>query len=65
MNGVVSLRENGTVSLYDYVNKNEFYRRQFPAKGTCMTLIPYNPRNKGRVLVTGFSNGVIRFLLIN
>lgn len=30
-----------------------------------MSWVPFNMRNQGRELAVGFSNGIVRFLLIN
>ena len=65
LNCAVSTGEDGVVRLWDYVNRREYYSRKFKAKGTCIEWLPYSMRNKSRVLIAGFSNGIVRYLLLN
>lgn len=41
-----------------------FYERGFPKKATCIEWMPYTKRNYGRVVVCGYVNGIVRFLLL-
>lgn len=41
------------------------YRRKFSKKATCIQWMPFSMLNKGRVVVVGYSNGIVRFLLLN
>lgn len=64
MNCAVTIGEDGAVRLWDYVNRREFYQRRFNGEGTCLEWLPYSMKNKGRVLVAGYSNGIVRYLLV-
>lgn len=53
--------------MWDYGNKRQFCARNFKTRSeaTCIEWVPYSKRNAGRLVVAAFSDGLIRFLLIN
>jgi hypothetical protein len=46
------------------VNSKPFYERRFPAEATCVEWVPFTKRNQARVILVGFSNGIVRMLLL-
>mmetsp|Transcript_16248 Transcript_16248/g.13872 ORF Transcript_16248/g.13872 Transcript_16248/m.13872 type:complete len:351 (-) Transcript_16248:313-1365(-) len=65
VNAAVTIGEDGAVRLWDYVKQREMYNRIFKGSGTCLEWVPQNDSNKGRVLLAGFDDGVVRVLLLN
>lgn len=41
-----------------------FYSRKFATNGesTCIEWLPFSKKNAGRMVVVGFSDGIVRFL---
>jgi cilia- and flagella-associated protein 44 len=64
INGILTLGEDGHVKLWDFVKEKQFYTRRFIGEGTCCDMMPYSEANQGRILATGFDNGIVRVLLI-
>lgn len=66
-NCAVSAGADGYIRLWDYGNKKQFCARNFKTRSeaTCIEWIPFTKRNLGRMLVAAFSDGLIRFLIIN
>ena len=64
-NSALTVGEDAAVRLWDYVNEREMYSRKFSAKGTCISWVPYSLKNFARMAIAGFSNGVVRWLLLN
>ena len=64
-NTVVTVGDDSCVRVWDFIGKREYYRRRFYSKATCIEWLPFNQRNKGRVVAVGFENGLVRFLLLN
>lgn len=65
-NSAVTVGDDGTVRLWDFVYKRQHYFRNFSSKGTCAEWLPYSRRNSAaRIIVTGSSNGIVRWLLLN
>jgi WD40 repeat protein len=66
-NCVVTAGADGFVRLWDYGNKRQFCARNFKtqSEATCIEWVPYNKRNSGRLLAVGFSDGIIRLVVIN
>ena len=63
VNAAVTIGEDGAVRLWDYVKQREMYNRIFKGSGTCLEWVPQNDSNKGRVLLAGFDDGVVRLSL--
>ena len=63
-NSLISIGQDGALRLYDITNSKQFYYRKFNSPGTCIEWLPTNKKNNGRVVVTGFDNGVVRFILL-
>ena len=64
LNCAVTIGEDGAVRLWDYINRREYYSRKFISEGTCLEWLPYSMKNKGRVMVAGYANGIVRYLLL-
>ena len=66
-NSIVTAGYDGFVRLWDYGNKREFYSRKFAtrAESTCVEWFPFSKKHGGRLLVVGFSDGIVRFLLLD
>ena len=62
-NSAVSIGQDGQVKLWDFIKDKEFYSKRFLGHGTCMDLSPFSEANQGKVVATGFDNGIIRILL--
>lgn len=60
-----TIGHDGILKLWDFVNSKEIYQKQFVGEGTCIDWLPDSPANHGRVIVTGFSNGVIRVIQLD
>lgn len=63
-NNCITVGSDGYVRLWDYVNNRKFYERRFPAEATVIEWLPFTKRNQARVVVVGFSNGILRMLLL-
>jgi hypothetical protein len=63
-NCCITTGNDGEVRLFDYGNKRMFYSRKFAtsAESTCVEWLPFSKKNAGRMIVVGFSDGIIRFL---
>lgn len=63
-NCLVSAGFDGAIRLWDYGNRKEFYHRKFATKSqaTCIDWLPFSKKNNGRMLVVGFSDGIVRFV---
>ncbi len=63
-NCLVTAGNDGAIRLWDYGNRKEFYSRKFVTKSqaTCIDWLPFSKRNSGRMLVVGFSDGIVRFV---
>ena len=64
MNSALTVGQDGSVRLWNYVNNKLFYFRKFPCEATCCEWIPFNKKNQGRLVIVGYSNGVVRLLLL-
>ncbi|EAS07768.2 WD repeat protein (macronuclear) [Tetrahymena thermophila SB210] len=65
-NGAITVGDDGAVRLWDYVQRKEHYHRVFQGKATCAEWLPYTMKNKSaRIILAGFSNGIVRWLLLN
>ncbi|KAF6778001.1 hypothetical protein AHF37_02391, partial [Paragonimus kellicotti] len=53
---------DGRVFIHDLVNKTSLLRRRFPAAGTKLIWSPPQVDPKGKTLVAGFEDGVVRVL---
>ncbi|KAG5450601.1 Cilia- and flagella-associated protein 44 [Clonorchis sinensis] len=53
---------DGRVSIYDILTKKQILRRKFPAPGTRLIWSPPQVDPKGKTLVAGFQDGVVRIL---
>ena len=65
LNCAVTVGEDGAVRSWDYVNAREYYKRSFKGQGTCLEWLSYSKKNQGRVLIAGYSTGIVRYLLLN
>jgi len=63
-NAGISLGSDGAIKLWDYTKSMEVYTRQFTGEGLCIDWMPRNSKNLGRVLATGFAEGVVRIILL-
>jgi len=63
-NFAVTIGSDGKLRLWDYVHKVERYCASFPGRGTCLEFLPFNKHNQGRVVLAGFSTGIVRWLLL-
>ena len=65
-NIAISAGADGYVRVWDYGNKREFYHATFKtrAEAVCVEWIPYSKKNAGRMIAVGFSDGLLRVLLL-
>jgi WD40 repeat protein len=56
---------DGIVKLWDFIKGEEYYQKKFEGKGTAIDWMPRNELNLGRVVATGYENGIIRVLALN
>jgi len=61
----VTVGDDGYVRLWDYINMEEFYSRNFTGKATCVEWVPFNRKNNGRCVVAGYNSGICRWLMLN
>ena len=66
-NTAVTVGTDGYVRVWDYGNKLQFYARNFLTRSEATTIewIPYSKKNAGRMVAVGFSDGLVRFLILN
>jgi WD40 repeat protein len=64
INASITIGEDGSVRLWDFVKDKQFYSKSFIGGGTCVDNMPYADANQGRILAVGFDNGIVRILLI-
>jgi len=64
-NAAVTIGEDGYVRVWNYAENVEYCSRWFPGRGASIDWIPENGVNKGRLVVAGFQNGVLRILALN
>jgi WD40 repeat protein len=63
-NSAVSIGNDGCLKLWDYTKSMEVYTRQFNGEGRCVDWMARNAKNKGRIMASGFANGIVRILLL-
>ena len=63
-NAVVTIGEDCTTRLWDFVNKKEMYVRSWVGKGHVVSWVPPTERNGGKLILAGFDNGIIRLLYL-
>lgn len=61
-NAVATICEDGSVRLIDFVNRREYYHRQFMGNGTCLDWLNLNFNHRDRFVAAGFDNGIVRIL---
>merc|ERR1712039_4138 len=64
-NAAVTIGEDGYVRVWNYAGNMEYCSRWFAGRGADIDWIPENGVNKGRLVVAGFQNGVLRILALN
>lgn len=66
-NTAVTVGADGYVRVWDYGNKVQFYSQNFATRSeaTAIEWIPYSKKNGGRMLAIGFSDGLLRFVILN
>jgi WD40 repeat protein len=63
-NVLVTIGEDGTTRLWDFIHKREIYQQSWVGKGHSLAWAPENSHNLSRVIVAGFDNGIVRVLLL-
>lgn len=63
-NLALTIGDDGTCRLQDFVRKKELYKRKFTGRGLCCDLLKRSEANKGRVAALGFSNGIVRIVAL-
>ncbi len=63
-NCCITTGNDGQVRLFDYGNKRMFFSKKFAtnSESTCIEWLPFSKKNGGRMIVVGFSDGIVRFL---
>lgn len=61
-NTVVTGGEDGTVRLYDYLTKKEYYRATFNSDVVQLEFFPLSADPSGTLLLAGFKDGSVRML---
>lgn len=61
----VTVGQDGTVKVWDYVRNTEYYSKKFIGKSLCVDIIRRSELNKGRIVVVGFDTGVVRVLQLS
>ncbi|KRX11116.1 WD40-repeat-containing domain [Pseudocohnilembus persalinus] len=64
-NSCITIGQDGAVRLWDYVQQREFYNRKFLGQGTCIEWLQYNRKNQARLVLAGYSTGIVRWLILN
>ncbi|KAJ1551769.1 Cilia- and flagella-associated protein 44, partial [Nowakowskiella sp. JEL0078] len=59
---MATLGIDGTLRVYDYLNKNVSGKSKYPSGGTCLTYLPPTLDRLGCTLACGFSDGVLRII---
>ena len=61
----VTVGQDGTVKVWDYTRKTEYYSKKFLGKSNCTDVIRRSELNKGRMVAVGFDTGVVRILQLS
>lgn len=58
----VTIGQDGAVRLWDFVNKTEYYSRQYKGEGTCLDWLNINFNSKDRIVACGYKSGIMRVI---
>jgi len=61
----ITVGQDGTVKVWDYIRNKEFYSKKFLGQSSCVDIIRRSELNKGRIAVVGFDTGVVRVLQLS
>eukprot|EP00741_Cyanophora_paradoxa_P024460 tig00022075_g23617.t1 len=61
-NVAASTGDDGTVRLFNFVDKHCIYTQQFNASGTSLVWVPKSVDVEGKTIAVGFKDGVVRVL---
>jgi len=60
-----TIGQDGCVRLWDYINKQEYYSRQYRGEGTCLDWLNISSNSKDRIIAVGFKSGIVRLILFD
>lgn len=63
-NALVTIGEDGSTRLWDFIHKREIYQHSWLGKGHCLSWAPETPQNASRVIAAGFDTGIVRVMLL-
>lgn len=63
-NAVVTIGEDGSTRLWDFINQKEVYTADWHGKGMCVAWAMRTGYNQGKVIAAGFDNGLVRLLYL-
>lgn len=63
-NAAVTIGEDGSTRLWDFINQKEIYATSWHGKGMCVSWAIRTGYNQGKIVAAGFDNGLIRLLYL-
>lgn len=63
-NALVTIGEDGSTRLWDFINQKEIYSYEWHGKGMCIGWAVRTGYNQGKIVAAGFDNGLVRVLYL-
>ena len=63
-NAIVTIGEDGSTRLWDFINQKEVYSATWHGKGMCIAWALRTGYNQGKIIAAGFDNGLVRLLYL-
>lgn len=63
-NAIVTIGEDGSTRLWDFINRSEIYANPWQGKGMCASWAIRTGYNQGKIVAAGFDNGLVRVLYL-
>lgn len=63
-NACATIGFDGTIRLWDFIKKKNFYSRSFKGNGTCIDWLNLPMTKRNRYIAGGYSNGVMRVVFL-
>jgi cilia- and flagella-associated protein 44 len=63
-NALVTIGEDGSTRLWDFINHKEIYSSSWSGKGMCVSWAARTGYNQDKVIAAGFDNGLVRLLYL-
>lgn len=64
-NVAITIGEDSSTRLWDFINHKEIYSSRWIGKGTSIAWSPRTAHNQGKVILLGFDNGIIRLAFLD